>query len=920
MNRTEIQFPPKHAALREDVHLLGSLVGEVLRDQGGDKLFELVEADRQLAIARRNGDTAAATDLEQRTRGRSPQLARELERAFTAWFQVVNLAEQVHRVRRRRAYFQDDRHRPQPGGVSAAIGSLKEKGLSRSDLMALLQSLQVVPVFMSHPTESTRRTILRKQQRLADLLFDRLNPTLSPSEQRASIAEMRSELTTSWQTGDHPRQQLTVADEREHVMFYLAEVLYRIVPDFYEEIAEAIGQHYGSAPDPIDIPCLIRFASWVGGDMDGNPDVHGKTIRETLARQQQGIINAYFLEVQELAQTLSQSGSRVAVSEAVQQRMSEYALLMPDVRSSAPARHDSMPYRVFLLQVAERLRATYDSRATGYENPQQFSRDISLVAESLLANKGRYAGLHAVRRLQRRIDTFGFHLATLDVRQHSLIHQGVIARAMDRPDWLMLPPSERHKQLVQWLENDTGPKSDLDALGKRTLAVFATMLQCRRRYGDASVGAYVVNGVTHADDMLAPLLIARWADAVDKNTDLVAVDLAPMFDSMQALASAGKSLSMLLAEPVYRRHLDGREQRQWVWVGYSESSKQAGIVASRFAAYRAQGDIVNSLQAAGETQLLCHARGGSIARGGGRVDTMLNGMPTNAINGWLALTEQGESINHHYGLGSIALRTLERAFGALSLATAAALDRTSSSVSAAENGQSAGQPHPAEWEPIAECMAEAGARAYRQLVIDSPDFEQWFRSVTPIDVIERMQIGNRPTTRRGHSGLMAMRAVPWVFAWTQNRMLLPGWFGAGSALQAALNQFGLTACRAAWRTPFLSHLFDDLARMLSQTDLAISAHYLKLANDQNDFFSVIQREHTLACRALLEITERTDLLDNEPMQQRALQLRNPYVDPMHLMQVDLLSRWRAGGREDRDLLDALLASINGISQGLQSTG
>ena len=372
MNRTEIQFPPKHAALREDVHLLGSLVGEVLRDQGGESLFEVVETDRQLAIARRNGDAAAEAQLEQRTRGRSPALARELERAFTAWFQVVNLAEQVHRVRRRRAYFQDDRDKPQPGGVSAAIAVLKENGLDRNGVLNLLRQLQVVPVFMAHPTESTRRTILRKQQRLADLLFDRLNPTLSPSEQRASVAEIRSELTTGWQTGDHPRQQVTVADEREHVMFYLAEVLYRVLPDFYDEIAEAIGAHFGSAPDPIEIPTLIRFATWVGGDMDGNPDVHGKTIRETLARQQQAIVNSYFIEVQELAQILSQSGSRVGVSEALIQRSADYALLMPDVRSSAPARYDSMPYRVFLGQVAERLRATYESRSTGYENPQQF--------------------------------------------------------------------------------------------------------------------------------------------------------------------------------------------------------------------------------------------------------------------------------------------------------------------------------------------------------------------------------------------------------------------------------------------------------------------------------------------------------------------------------------------------------------------
>lgn len=904
VNRTEIQFPPKHAALREDVHLLGSLVGEVLRDQGGESLFEVVETDRLLAIARRNGDAAAEAQLEQRTRGRSPALARELERAFTAWFQVVNLAEQVHRVRRRRAYFQDDRDKPQPGGVSAAIAALKEKGLDRSAILTLLRSLQVVPVFMAHPTESTRRTILRKQQRLADLLFDRLNPTLSPSEQRASVAQIRSELTTGWQTGDHPRQQVTVADEREHVMFYLAEVLYRVLPDFYDEIAEAIGGHFGSAPDPIEIPTLIRFATWVGGDMDGNPDVHGKTIRETLARQQQAIVNAYFLEVQELAQVLSQSGSRVVVSEALIQRSADYALLMPDVRSSAPARHDSMPYRVFLGQVAERLRATYESRSTGYENPQQFQRDIALVADSLTAHRGRYAGLHAVRRLQRRIDTFGFHLATLDVRQHSLVHHGVISRAMDDAGWLDRDPASRHRELVNWLENDTGPKLELDALGKRSLAVFSTMLQCRRRYGNDAVGAYVVNGVQHSNDMLAPLLLARWADAVDKNSDLIALDLAPMFDSMQALQRAGDSLDSLLAEPLYRKHLDGRGKRQMVWVGYSESSKQAGIIASRYAAYQAQRAIGNSLSAAGEKQLLCHARGGSIPRGGGRVDTMLNGMPTSSINGWLALTEQGESINHHYGLSSIALRTLERAFGALSMATAHVEPTIES-----------------DWEAVAACMARHSEHRYGELVIRTPGFETWFRAVTPIDVIERMQIGNRPTTRAGQTGLLALRAVPWVFAWTQNRMLLPGWYGAGTGLQAALTEFGLDTCRKAWQSPFLRHLFSDLAMMLARTDLAIGAHYLTLAPTAGrQYFEQIEAEYELAKVSLLQITGYAELLDDDRMQQRALQLRNPYVDPIHLMQVDLLARWRASGRDNRDLLEALLASINGISQGLQSTG
>jgi phosphoenolpyruvate carboxylase len=596
VNRTEIEFPAKHAALRDDVHMLGALVGEVLRDQGGDELFKVVEGDRRLSIARRNGDASAASELEQRVAGREPALARDLERAFSTWFQAVNLAEQVHRIRRRRAYFQDDAERPQPGGVSDAIAKLKTQGLTLEELLSLIGSLHIAPVFMAHPTESTRRTILRKQLRLAQLLYDRLNPTLAPAEQRASMGRIRVELTTLWQTEDHPRQRLTVADEREHVLFFLAEVLYRIVPNFYEEIAEAIGKHYGVDPDQLELSTIIRFGSWVGGDMDGNPDVHAKSLRDTLTRQQQAIVNAYFVEVQELAQLLSQSGSRSGVSAALQQRSDDYSVRFPGARATAASRHDRMPYRVFLGQVAERLRATYEVRPAGYESPAQFQRDIDLVAESLAAHRGRHAGLFPLRRLQRRIATFGFHLATLEVRQHSGIHHAVLAQALAEPDWLSMSPAARHARLSDLIARDIGPRVELDATGKRTLAVFEAMLQCRRRYGAEAIGSYVVNGTEGADDVLAVLLLARWADAFDKRSNEVAIDIAPMFVSPQALAQSGDIVAELLADPLYRAHLDARGKRQIALVGYSESNKREGIAASRYAVYRAQAAIAAAMR------------------------------------------------------------------------------------------------------------------------------------------------------------------------------------------------------------------------------------------------------------------------------------------------------------------------------------
>jgi phosphoenolpyruvate carboxylase len=908
VKRTEIEFPPKHAALRDDVHMLGSLVGDVLREQGGIELFELVERDRTLAIARRNGDAAAASELESRVTDRAPALARDLERAFSSWFQSVNLAEQVHRIRRRRAYFQDDAERPQPGGIGDAIAKLKDRGLSREQVIELLDGMQIQPIFMSHPTESTRRTILRKQQRLATLLYDRLNPTLAPNEQRASLGRIRTEITTAWQTEDHPRQRLTVADEREHVLFFLAEILYRVVPGFYEEIAEALTRSFGVETEAVMLPTMLRFGSWVGGDMDGNPDVHAKTLRETLARQQKAIVNAYFLEMQSLGQLLSQSGGRVSISAALQKRIDEYITLIPSARSSAPARHDRMPYRVFCAQVAERLRATYDGVSGAYESVQQFQRDVELIADSLVNNRGRHAGLFAVHRLQRRIATFGFHLATLDIRQHTRVHHRVIAQALDDPEWVALDSRTRHSRLVEMVSRDASPRCEMDPVGKRTLAVFEAMLQCRRRFGPDAIGAYIVNGVQGPDDIVAPLLLAQWAEAFDKRSNALAIDIAPMFDSMEALEGAGAALEAALADRVYRKHLDGRHRRQMVFVGYSESGKQAGVCASRVAAYRAQDAIEAVLTRAGERSILVHARGGSIARGGGRIDTMVTSMPPRTIKGGLRLTEQGEGITQNYGLSPIALRTLERAFGALAMASATSLEVEVQSVE--RRGLA-----------IATRLAEVSGRLYKSFFADTPAMDAWFRDVTPIDVIERMQIGARPIIREGFAGLAGLRAVPWVFAWTQNRMMLPGWLGAGLGLKTIIDDFGLAEVRTSYRAwPFLRRLLDDIEVMLARSDLDISRHYLGLHAASPNFFEQVLDERRLAVGAILAIKDQQDLLDADRTAQRGLQLRNPYVDPMNLMQVDLLRRWRQSGREDQDLFEALLASVSGIALGLQSTG
>ena len=908
MSRSDIHFPPKHEALREDVHALGGLIGEILREQGGRQLFELVELDRHAAIRRRDGDEQAALELSCSVRDRPPALARDLVRAFSMWFQAVNLAEKVHRIRRRREYFLQDSGPPQPSGVEDGIASLQASGLRFEQVLALLGSLRIEPVFAAHSMESTRRTLLRKQQRVAQRLLDRLDPMLTPQDSRNLWSSIRIELTTAWQTEELPRERLTVGDEREQVLFYLIEILYRVVPAFYEEIAQALERHYGVPADSIELPAIVRFGSWVGGDMDGNPDVHAKSIRETLARQQQMILNSYFDDCCKLSQRLSQSAGRVAISPELTQRLADYATLASSARSVTPDRHDRMPYRVFLTQIGERLRLTYEGRANGYESAHQFRDDVKLIAASLGANKGANAGLFYIRRLLRRIDTFGFHLASLDVRQHASVLHEVIARGTDDPRWLGRPSAERRQLLAEMVAKDSGPRVDLDALGKRNLAVFEAFAQARHRYGPDAVGYFIVSGVRGADDVLAALTLARWASVYDKRTGEVALDIAPQFESLDALERCGDTLRELLAEPVYRRHLAAHDRRQCVVLGYSDSNKEGGLCAARFAIHQAQRTLARMRDDDGERYVVFHARGGSIARGGGRVDALVKSAPAGTLNGVLRLREQGEVLKQGYGLRPIAMRTLERAFNALSLATVA---------SRAPAGSDA--PSTAHLE-CAATLAAASREAYRRLVHGDAEFHDYFRAVTPIDVIERMQVGSRSVHREDGRGLEGLLPVPWVFAWTQTRHMLPGWVGAGSGLAAAIERHGAERMRAAYAEWFfLRSLVDDVEAMLARADLAIAAAYDVLVPEPlRRFSAAIRAEYDLARERVLWLKGSTDLLDSEPTLQRSIRLRNPYIDPMNLMQVDLLQRWRAGGRSDRDLFEALLASAGGIAQGLQS--
>jgi phosphoenolpyruvate carboxylase len=732
-----------------------------------------------------------------------------------------------------------------------------------------------------------------------------------------TLERVRTELTTSWQTADNSRERLTVADEREHVLFFLVEVIYEIIPLFYEAIEESLSIVYGADAHQVWVPEILRFGSWVGGDMDGQPDVHAKTIRESVARHHALIVNRYFLEAQGLAEKLSQSERRTPdIPQAIHDRIEHYKSVVPSARASTPSGHDEMPYRVLLNQVAERLRATYDHRSGQYERVEQLIDDLSLVARSLEANRGRWAGLFMVRRFLRRVRTFGFHLATLDVRQNAEVHRSIVGRALGEKDWEARGPVARTERLREALAKDESPPDTLEAAGKRALWVFEAIEYCRHRYGRNAVGSYVVSMAREVDDILTVLLLARWAGFADTQTDTLPLDVAPLFESMESLEAAGDILGRLLAEPLYRAHLQGRGNLQTVMIGYSDSGKAAGIVGSRWALRKAQLAMLAACHHAGVDLLVFHGRGGSVSRGGSRTEAVVGGLPTAVGSGRMRITEQGETINDRYGLQPIALRTFEQGLNSLALAVAGDRKET------VREG----------WNEAMEVCAQASTLRYRAFVHDDPRFFEFFQCVTPVDVIERMQIGSRPLVRGTGGGVDAIRAVPWHFAWSQSRHMLPGWFGAGTGLAAMIERFGRAQADEMYqRWPFFAGLVDDVEMRLARADMGIAGHYERLyEGDVERYASQIRQEYDLTRELVLQLKGCARLLDSEPTLQRSIWLRNPYVDPIHLLQIQLLRRWREAGSPgdkgraaddpDRCLLQALVASVNGIAHGLQGTG
>jgi phosphoenolpyruvate carboxylase len=822
------------APLRRDVRLLGEILGRVLVEQEGEALLETEELIRRLARAGRSGEPR--DELRTAVGGLDLDAQGKVLRAFAAYFQLANLAEQHHRLRRRRAYEHEERIPRE--SLAEAFARLERAGVGSDELVRAAAHVSLELVFTAHPTEATRRTFLAAHRRLADRLTELDDPTLPPSRRDEIDAEITEEVTTLWQTDEVREQRPRVVDEIRHGLWFFEQSLFKAAP----RLLAAYRSRLPGAPLP------FRFGTWIGGDQDGNPEAGPETIEAALDRARSLSLARYREEVRALAASLGVSGSLVGVSDELLASIARDERELPEYAASIGSQNEGEPYRRKLSFVWWRLGNE------GYDRVSELAADLDVIDGSLRAHRGTRIADGRLAELRRRVELFGFHLAKLDVRLHA---------------------------------------RELALRNERVRETFAAVRRARSRHGPDALDTVIVSGTASTDDVLAAL------DASDEPLSIV-----PLFESIADLRAAPRVVEELLDEPRFGRRVEGRGRRLEVMVGYSDSGKDGGYLTAQWEIYRAQEELAAVAARRGLELTIFHGRGGSAGRGGGPTHAAILAQPPGHPPGRLKLTEQGETISFRYGLPGLAHRELEAAVSAALLA--------------AFPDVIAADARDAPRETMERLSATAHA-AYRALVWDDREFVRFFRSFTPADELALLRIGSRPERRpAGEDYLGSLRAIPWVFAWTQNRCLLPAWYGCGSAFASA----DLAELRGLYRGwPFFRSLLENLEMTLAKSSLDISAEYLSLVDDAR-LFGRIAEEHERTVAAVLEIVEARELLDRHPVVQRSIGLRNPYVDPMNAIQVDLLRRHRAATTaEERDRVRRpLLRSIAGIAAALRNTG
>ena len=914
-----------------EVRLLGALLGQVITEQAGEGVFELVERLRQAAIAlRRDDDPALRGRVEAELDGLDLGAMEAVISAFSLYFQLVNLAEARGRVRALRRRERAARDGLLDDSVAEAIARLRRAGRDDAALDAILERLRITPVLTAHPTEARRRTALIALRRCAVLLERLDDPRLTPSEDREVRRRLREEITLLWRTADLRSVAPEPLDEVRTAMAVFDATLFTLVPRLYRATDAALDAPGGKGPRtgtrPPRVPAFVRFGSWVGGDRDGNPAVTAEMTERTVRIQADHVLHGYEAVALRLMQTVSAATSTGRLARALANRLARDAEALPETDRQLRRRFPDEPYRQRFGFVAERLRRTRVAltddtgpRSGHYKDATELDAELAEIQAALVDDDLARVAWGEVAELRWQLATFGFHLASLEVRQHRAVHRAALAAL----DSLAVGAVG-----AVGADGAAGVTSGADmsvevapgvSLGE-VLATFRSIATLQERFGEEACRRVVVSFTAGASDATDVLHLATIAmDEI--GAELPRLDVVPLFESSDALAAAGPILDELLRDPSYRRHLASRGDRQEVMLGYSDSNKESGFLAAAWMLHRAQEGLVAVAREHDVELTLFHGRGGAIGRGGGPANRAILGGAPGSVDGRLKLTEQGEVIAANYADPAIARRHLEQLTGAVLIAS------TSEHDAAATEALSDGGPLLAE-------LAGTARVAYRALVHDDPGFAGFFRDITPITELSDLRLGSRPAAR-GRADAVEMpsidelRAIPWTFAWSQSRINLPGWYGLGAALEAfrvAHGNDGLAEIGRLYRSwPFLASVLDNAEMILAKADMGVARRYASLVTgpDGERRWAAIEAEYHRTVALLLRVTGRDRLLDGAPVLQRSIALRNPYVDALSELQVRLLARLRAMPLDDPErgrVRRLVQLSVNGVAAGLQNTG
>ncbi len=917
------EMEPSDARLRQQVRLLGNLLGEILVEQEGWELFALEEEIRRLAKAHRAGDADAASRILARVENLVQDLDQTMGvlKAFTTYFQLVNLAEEEQRVRVlwQRALEAEQAGHPMRETIAAAVQTLHQEGLDPEAIQALLQELIIMPVFTAHPTEAKRRAILLKLRDLSQLLHELDFHRLLPSEERTRVDRIREIIAALWQSDETRDRRPTVMDEVREGLYFFEATLFDLVPVIYRELRAALEQYYPGVS--FHIPPFLRYGSWMGGDRDGNPFVTLEVTEETLREHQRRVLRLYAARVEALYNHLTMARTRVGFSRAFLESLEADLAQVPRQEMAVLERFSLEPYRQKLILMYRRLMAAveeaghpwsdhvHDPRA--YHRAEEFLHDLELIRESLLQNRGERLAQGRLADLICQVQVFGFHLATLDLRQHSSRHSQALAEIFRRyhlaDDYLALPEEARIRLLAREIADPRPLTARLDFTEEtnETVGLFRLVREAHQRIGPEAIQTYIISMTTSVSHVLEVLLLAKDAELFG------ALDVVPLFETIQDLDRAHQVMAALFDTPIYREHLARRDRRQQIMIGYSDSNKDGGYLRANWMLYRAQKALAQTCDDHGVRLWLFHGRGGSIGRGGGPANRAILAQPPESVRGRIRLTEQGEVISSRYSNPRIAHRHLEQLVNAVLLSS----------------GRRPELPEEDRWASVLEEASRYAEAKYRALV-DRPEFLAYFHQATPIDVVELLNIGSRPARRRTTEDVRDLRAIPWVFAWIQSRVYLPGWYGLGTGLTRWMDagpdrEARLEILRQMYRRwPFFRTAIDLAQVSLGVADMHIAQVYARLAAPEvrEPILADILDEYQRSVQVVLDVTGQESLMERERWLQRSIRLRNPYVDPLNYIQVALMERYRQAAEPDPRLIQALRLSVNGVAAGLQNTG